>query len=176
MKAIEQIGKPGVALLNPFRGAFHGGAKDFLSETETRKNHGIRRQRTTEKGHPGMPVAPQKALRVAPRSDVRTKEKAGERNKFSTLSDSQPPGGLLDNSNTLESPCKKFNFRQRKNIEKGHRKSVASRHRQHRTRSVPNRVRAQKLTGHSYETARQTHRKPLQTAYRNTAPVSNAHT
>ena len=64
MKAIEQIGKPGVALLNPFRGAFHGGAKDFLSETETRKNHGIRRQRTTEKGHPGMPVAPQKALRA----------------------------------------------------------------------------------------------------------------
>ena len=79
MKAIEQIGKPGVALLNPFRGAFHGGAKDFLSETETRKNHGIRRQRTTEKGHPGMPVAPQKALRVAPRSDVRTKEKKQER-------------------------------------------------------------------------------------------------
>lgn len=104
------------------------------------------------------------------------RKKAGERNKFSTLSDSQPPGGLLDNSNTLESPCKKFNFRQRKNIEKGHRKSVASRHRQHRTRSVPNRVRAQKLTGHSYETARQTHRKPLQTAYRNTTPVSNAHT
>ena len=90
MKTIEQIGKPGVALLTPFRGAFHGGAKDFLSETETRKNHGIRRQRTTEKGHPGMPVAPQKALRVAPRSDVRTKEKAGERNKISTLSDSQP--------------------------------------------------------------------------------------
>ena len=55
MKTIEQIGKPGVALLNPFRGAFHGGAKVFLSETETRKNHGIRRQRTTEKGHPGMP-------------------------------------------------------------------------------------------------------------------------
>ena len=130
MKAIEQIGKPGVALLNPFRGAFHGGAKDFLSETETRKNHGIRRQRTTEKGHPGMPVAPQKALRVAPR------KKAGERNKFSTLSDSQPPGGLLDNSNTLTSPCKKFNFRQRKNIEKGHRKSVASRHRQHHTQGT----------------------------------------
>lgn len=34
MKAIEQIGKPCVALLNPFRGAFHGGAKDFLSETD----------------------------------------------------------------------------------------------------------------------------------------------
>jgi len=28
MKTIEQIGKPCVALLNPFRGAFHGGAKD----------------------------------------------------------------------------------------------------------------------------------------------------
>lgn len=53
MKTIEQIGKPCVALLNPFRGAFHGGAKVFLSETETRKNHSIRRQRTTEKGHPG---------------------------------------------------------------------------------------------------------------------------
>ncbi|RHP96412.1 hypothetical protein DXA19_08240 [Firmicutes bacterium AM59-13] len=50
MIAIEQIGKPCVALLNPFRGAFHGGAKVFLSETETRKNHGIRRQRTTKKG------------------------------------------------------------------------------------------------------------------------------
>ena len=64
------------------------------------------------------------------------RKKAGERNKFSTLSDSQPPGGLLDNSNTLESPCKKFYFRQRKNIEKGHRKSVASRHRQHHTQGT----------------------------------------
>lgn len=64
------------------------------------------------------------------------RKKAGERNKFSTLSDSQPPGGLLDNSNTLTSPCKKFNFRQRKNIEKGHRKSVASRHRQHHTQGT----------------------------------------
>ena len=34
MKTIEQIGKPGVALLNPFRGAFHGGAEGFLSETD----------------------------------------------------------------------------------------------------------------------------------------------
>lgn len=64
------------------------------------------------------------------------RKKAGERNKFSTLSDSQPPGGLLDNSNTLTSPCKKFNFRQRKNIEKEHRKSVASRHRQHHTQGT----------------------------------------
>ena len=53
MKAIEQIGKPGVALLNPFRGAFHGGAKDFLSETETRKNHGIRRPENHGKRAPG---------------------------------------------------------------------------------------------------------------------------
>lgn len=176
MKTIEQIGKPCVALLNPFRGAFHGGAKDFLSETETRKNHGIRRQRTTEKGHPGMRWRHRKRCVWRHVRTFEPRKKAGERNKISTLSDSQPPGGLLDNSNTLEPPCKKFNFRQRKNIEKGHRKSVASRHRQHRTRSVPNRVRAQKLTGHSYETARQTQRKPLQTAYRNTAPVSNAHT
>ena len=64
------------------------------------------------------------------------RKKAGEWNKFSTLSDSQPPGGLLDNSNTLTPPCKKFNFRQRKNIEKGHRKSVASRHRQHHTQGT----------------------------------------
>lgn len=64
------------------------------------------------------------------------RKKTGERNKFSTLSDSQPPGGLLDNSNTFDSPCKKFNFRQRKNIEKGHRKSVASRHRQHHTQGT----------------------------------------
>lgn len=128
MKATEQIGEPCVTLLNPFRGAFHGGAKDFLSETETRKNHGICRQRTTEIGHPGMRWR-----------HVRTfepRKEAGERNKFSTLSDSQPPGGLLDNSNTLTSPCKKFNFRQRKNIEKGHRKSVASRHRQHHTQGT----------------------------------------
>lgn len=136
MKTIEKIGKPGVALLNPFRGAFHGGAKDFLSETETRKNHGIRRQRTSEKGHPGMRWRHRKRCVWRHVRTFEPRKKAGERNKFSTLSDSQPPGGLLDNSNTLESPCKKFNFRQRKNIEKGHRKSVASRHRQHHTQGA----------------------------------------
>lgn len=136
MKTIEQIGKPGVALLNPFRGAFHGGAKDFLSETETRKNHGIRRQRTTEKEHPGMRWRHRKRCVWRHVRTFEPRKKAGERNKFSTLSDSQPPGGLLDNSNTLTSPCKKFNFRQRKNIEKGHRKSVASRHRQHHTQGT----------------------------------------
>lgn len=68
------------------------------------------------------------------RSNQEKKQERGT--KFSTLSDSQPPGGLLDNSNTLESPCKKFNFRQRKNIEKRHRKSVASRHRQHHTQGT----------------------------------------
>lgn len=136
MKTIEQIGKPCVALLNPFRGAFHGGAKVFLSETETRKNHGIRRQRTTEKEHPGMRWRHRKRCVWRHVRTFESRKKAGERNNFSTLSDSQPPGGLLDNSNTLTSPCKKFNFRQRKNIEKGHRKSVASRHRQHQTQGA----------------------------------------
>lgn len=119
MKTIEQIGKPGVALLNPFRGAFHGGAKDFLSETEARKNHGIRRQRTTEKGHPGMRWRHRKRCVWRHVRTFEPRKKAGERNKFSTLSDSQPPGGLLDNSNTFASPCKNLIFGRGKISKKG---------------------------------------------------------
>lgn len=109
MIAIEQIGKPCVALLNPFRGAFHGGAKVFLSETETRKNHGIRRQRTTKKGTRECGGATE-SVACGATFGRSNQGKAGERNKFSTLSDSQPPGGLLDNSNTLTPPCKKILF------------------------------------------------------------------
>ena len=92
MKTTEQIGKPCVALLNPFRGAFHGGAKVFLSETETRKNHGIRRQRTTEKEHPGMRWRHRKRCVWRHVRTFESRKKAGERNKFSTLSDSRPEG------------------------------------------------------------------------------------
>lgn len=174
MKTIEQIGKPGVALLNPFRGAFHGGAKDFLSETETRKNHGIRRQRITEKEHPGMRWRHRKRCVWRHVRTFEPRKKAGERNKFSTLSDSQPPGGLLDNSNTLTPPCKKFNFRQRKNIEKGHRKSVASRHRQHHTQGTfPGTYALYGIEGCKVTAQRKNQQKPLPKAYRNTSPLSN---
>lgn len=174
MKTIEQIGKPGVALLNPFRGAFHGGAKDFLSETETRKNHGIRRQRTTEKGHPGTRWRHRKRCVWRHVRTFEPRKKAGERNKFSTLSDSQPPGGLLDNSNTLEPPCKKFNFRQRKNIEKGHRKSVASRPpATPYTRNVSGNLRTVCIEGCKVTAQRKNQQKPLPKAYRNTSPLSN---
>ena len=95
MKAIEQIGKPGVALLNPFRGAFHGGAKDFLSETETRKNHGIRRQRTTEKGYPGMRWRHRKRCVWRHVRTFEPRKKAGERNKFPPSPTANRPEGYL---------------------------------------------------------------------------------
>lgn len=111
MKTIEQIGKPGVALLTPFRGAFHGGAKDFLSETETRKNHGIRRQRATEIGHPGTRWRHRKRCvwRHVRTFEPRKKQERGTKFPPSPTAN-QPPGGLLDNSNTLTPPCKKILF------------------------------------------------------------------
>ena len=102
------------------------------------------------------------------------RKKAGERNKFSTLSDSQPPGGLLDNSNTLEPPCKKYYFRQRKNIEKGHRKSVASRHRQHHAQGMfPGTYALYALRDAKSQHSARTNRNPYQKHTATQSPLSN---
>lgn len=169
----SRLGDRRVALLNPFRGAFHGGVEVSLSETETRKNHGIRRQRTTEKVHPETRWRHRKRCVWRHVRTFEPKEKQERGTNFPPSPTARPPGGLLDNSNTLTSPCKKFYFRQRKNIEKGHRKSVASRHRQHHTQGALPGAYARMHEGCKATAPRTAHQKPLPKAYRNTSPLSN---
>ena len=136
MKTIEQIGKPGVALLNPFRGAFHGGAKVFLSETETRKNHGIRRQRTTEKEHPGMRWRHRKRCvwRHVRTFEPRKKQESGT--NFPPSLTANRPEGYLTIATLYRHLAKNSIFGRGRISKKGHRKSVASRHRQHHTQGT----------------------------------------
>ena len=153
------------------RGAFHGRSRIPLSETETRKNLGIRRQRTTEKVHPGMRWRHRKRCVWRHVRTSEPKEKQERGTSFPSPPTAKKPGGLLDNSNTLESPCKNFYFRQRKNIEKGHRKSVASRHRQHHTQGAFPGTYARMHEGCKATAPHTAHQKPLPKAYRNTSPL-----
>ena len=126
---------------------------------------------------PEVVVAPQKALRVAPRSDVRTVKKRKRADQISHFPQTaRSPPGYSTIATLLTHPVQNLYFNSLKITKKGIKKVLPVVTDNTTQGAFPNRARAQKLMG----TIMRPHGRPDRNSYRqhtaNTAPVSNAHT